>query len=402
MSDAEVHIAAWEAAGLIDAPLAARLRAGAAGPVSGEAAPAVTALASPGAGSASPFFGPSITIGEFFAYLGAAFVLGGWLALIAELSSTSHPTEILVGALAASAIAMFGLGLFLARGDRRRHRAAGIAFLSTIVLAAGAAAYLVQIDALRNTLSDQAASVVIAAVTALVAGGLRRVLPAVAPQVGLVLSIVGLGGAMLSWVSSIVYPTDLGSAGGYTTQIGPQAAEPVGLILAAAAWWLMMAFGLGLLALYEARREAIDAGARYRAASTRFLAGLVAVLGAASELTSSGSLGGDQFGRLIEPWMADLAILAIAAVLLERAFRRGSTAFVLPAAIGLILAMTDFNFSYLAQSRSIGLLIEGGILLAVGFVGTRLRRRLGRSGAGPTAAVPNTPPAMPVATIEDQ
>jgi len=100
--------------------------------------------------------------------------------------------------------------------------------------------------------------------------------------------------------------------------------------------------------------------------------------------------------------MADLALLAIAAVLLERAFRRGSTAFVLPAAIGLILAMTDFNFSYLAQSRSIGLLIEGGILLAVGFVGTRLRRRLGRSGAGPTAPVPNTPPAMPVATIEDQ
>ena len=100
------------------------------------------------------------------------------------------------------------------------------------------------------------------------------------------------------------------------------------------------------------------------------------MLGAASELTASGSLGGDEYGRLIEPWMADLAILAIAAVLLERAFRRDSTAFVLPAAIGLILAMTDFNFSYLAQSRSIGLLIEGGILLAVGFVGTRIRRRL--------------------------
>lgn len=126
----------------------------------------------------------------------------------------------------------------------------------------------------------------------------------------------------------------------------------------------------------------------------------MAVLGAAGELTSSGSLGGDQYGRLIEPWLADLALLAIAAVLLERAFRRDSTAFVLPAAIGLILAMTDFNFTYLAQTRSIGLLIEGGILLAVGFVGSRIRRRFGRSSPRPPGPTPSLPQS-PVGTIED-
>lgn len=200
MSDPEVHIATWESAGLIDAPLAARLRA-----TIPEPAPAQLS-----GGSAGSFFGPSITIGELFAYLGAAFVLGGWLAFIAELSSTSHPTEILAGSLAASALAMFGFGLFLARGDRRRHRAAGVAFLATIVLATGSAAYVVQTDALRNTLQDQAPGVLIALVAVLVAAGLRRVLPAVTTQVGLLLSLTSLWAAVLGWVQSIVYPSDFG------------------------------------------------------------------------------------------------------------------------------------------------------------------------------------------------
>jgi hypothetical protein len=392
MADAEVHIAALEAAGLIDGPLAARLREAAAG-ADGSTPPSI--------GAAGSFFGPSITVGELFAYLGAAFVFGGWIAFIGNLSMTSHPTEILTGALALSALVTFGIGLLLARGDRRRRRGAGIAFLATTFLAAGSAAYLVQMDFLRNTLQDQAPGVLIAVVAVVVAAGLRRVLPAVATQVGLVLSLAGLGGAILSWVQSIVYPTNFGSGGGYTTNPAPTPAEPVGLVVAAAAWWLLLAFGFGLLALFEARHETSDQAAGHRAAATRFLAGIVAVGGAASELTASGSLGGDQYGRLIEPWIADLALLAIAAVLLERAFRRDSTAFMLPAAIGLILAMTDFNFSYLAQSTYVGLLIEGAILLMVGFIGSRLRGRLRGAGRIPTSDVPDPPAEPQVATIQD-
>ena len=409
MADPEVHIAAWEAAGLIDAPLAARLRAAGTSTAlasSGEATPSqaspeLSETGSSGSGAAGSFFGPSITVGELFAYLGAAFVFGGWIAFIANLSTTSHPTEILTGALALSALVTFGLGLVLARGDSRRRRAAGVAFLATTILAAGSAAYLVQMDFLRNTLQDQAPGILIAAVTVVVAALLRRVLPAVATQVGLVLSLAGLGGAILSWVQSIVYPTDFGSGGAYTTNPVPQPSEPVGLIVAAAAWWLLLAFGLGLLGLFEARHEARDPAAGRRAATTRFLAGLVAVVGTAIELTANGSLGGDQYGRLIEPWIGDLALVAIAAVLLERAFRRDSTAFVLPAAIGLILAMTDFNFSYLAQSTYVGLLIEGVILLGVGFVGSRLRRRIGRSGPAAASNVADPPLEPPVATIQD-
>jgi len=392
MADAEVHIAALEAAGLIDAPLAARLREAAAG-ADGSRPSSV--------GAAGSFFGPSITVGELFAYLGAAFVFGGWIAFIANLSTTSHPTEILTGALALSALVTFGLGLLLARGDSRRRRGAGVVFLATTILAAGSAAYLVQMDFLRNTLQDQAPGVLIAVVAVVVAAALRRVLPAVATQIGLVLSLAELGAAILSWVQSIVYPTDFGSGGGFTTNPAPTPAEPVGLIVAAAAWWLLLAFGLGLLALFEARHEATDPAAGRRAATTRFLAGLVAVAGAASALTTSGSLGGDQYGRLIEPWIADLALLAIAAVLLERAFRRDSTAFILPAAIGLILAMTDFNFSYLAQSTYVGLLIEGAILLLVGFIGSRLRGRLRGASRIPAIDVPDPPAEPPVATIPD-
>ena len=120
---------------------------------------------------------------------------------------------------------------------------------------------------------------------------------------------------------------------------------------------------------------------------TRFWAGLVAVVGLASALTQTGNLGDDRYGRVLEPWIADVAILALAAILTERAFRRGSNAFILAAAIGLIIALTDFNFSYLSESTDVGLLIEGGILLAVGFTGDRLRRRLDHAGGVPPAPV---------------
>ena len=51
---------------------------------------------------------------------------------------------------------MFGLGVLLLRGDRRRRRGAGVAFLVTTFLAAGSAGYFVQLDFLRNALPDQA------------------------------------------------------------------------------------------------------------------------------------------------------------------------------------------------------------------------------------------------------
>ena len=67
MSDPEVHIVAWEAAGLIDAPLAARLRAASAASAATAGRPAAgpaPGIVSPA--SAGPVFGPIVTIGEVF------------------------------------------------------------------------------------------------------------------------------------------------------------------------------------------------------------------------------------------------------------------------------------------------------------------------------------------------
>jgi hypothetical protein len=83
--------------------------------------------------------------------------------------------------------------------------------------------------------------------------------------------------------------------------------------------------------------------------------------------------------------VADLAILVLALVLIQRAFRRDDSAFVYPAALAMIIALTDFNVSYLGGATEVGLLVEGLILLAVGFGAQRIRRMIGGPGSPPVA-----------------
>lgn len=388
MSEPIVHINAWEAAGLIDAPLAERLRQAVAG-TSGEMAlpvPEAGMAVADGTGknptSAGSFFGPSVTIGEMFGYLGAAFLVGAWIAFLGNVAQPGNANReaILTGGLTLAALVLFGLGVFLAGGDGRRRRGAGIVFVMTTTLAAGAAAFFVQLDFLINRLQGQAPGILITIVAVAVAASLRRLLPAVTTQFGLIAALAGLAGAILAWFQELVYPVSSFGAPTLTPTFGPP--EPVGLLLAAAAWWLLVGLGLGILGMVEARHAQADPAAARRAAITRFWAGLVTVAGVASALTQTGSTGGGSYGRLLEPRIADLAILGLAAVLVGLAFRRDSSAFILSGAIGLIVGLTDFNFSYLAQSTYVGLLIEGAILLAVGFAGNRLRRRFDRSRGG--------------------
>ena len=88
-----------------------------------------------------------------------------------------------------------------------------------------------------------------------------------------------------------------------------------------------------------------------------------------------------EYGRVVEPWIGDLALLVLSAILVERAFRRDATSFIYAAALGLMIALTDFNLTYLSGSTEVALLIEGLILLAVGVIADRLRRRIGRGDA---------------------
>ena len=140
---------------------------------------------------------------------------------------------------------------------------------------------------------------------------------------------------------------------------------------------------IGLIGLYEARpaRRGDPAAAR-RAAISRFWAGVVAVVGLAMAMNRSAPASDGDYERVITPWVGQLSILILCAILLERAFRRDATAYVYAAALGLIIALSDFNFTYLSDTTEVGLVIEGAILLGVGFAADRLRRRIGPQEAG--------------------
>jgi hypothetical protein len=233
--------------------------------------------------AAGSYFGPRVEIGEVFAYLVTTLLLGAWIVFLGRAADGAADREaILTGGLTLAALALFGLGSFLASGNRRRRRGAGIAFLAATTMAAGAAAFLVQLDFLRNTLQEEAPGVLIAVVAVIVAVSLRAVLPAVITQLGLLVALTGLAGAVLAWFQNLVYPFRV--HGGYVLNPVPRPPYPVGLVLAAGIWWLLVALGLGLLGRVEAHHPDADGAGLRRAAIARFWAILVAVIGLADAL----------------------------------------------------------------------------------------------------------------------
>lgn len=420
MSDIDERIAAWEAAGLIDRATADRLRAAealptasgapaagvpAAGVLAAESAPGAAAAGPPppaGPSSATAWFGPGVAIPEVFGYLGAAFLLAGWSAFVVRIAG-DRPVIVGAGSLFA-AVVLVALGAWLRTGDARRSRAAGVAFVVAVGFVGGGFATLatyVDIDGPLVAVVGTAWAVAAAVL-------LRAFHPSVLTQAGLLAALTSLAGAILVWVELRIVPpltfTDDGLAirGG-----GP---DPALLSVATAAWWLAVAVAIGLIGLRELR--AADRGnvaAGRRASLTRFWAGLVAVLGLASALTRSDYDATGEFRRAIPPWVGDIALLAVSAVLVERAFRRDTTAYVYPAALGLILALSDVNVSYLSSGTEVALLIEGVILLGVGLAADRLRRRIGapvRAAQAPPTGPPSTtagstaPAAAPASPAE--
>jgi hypothetical protein len=377
------RIAAWQADGLIDAATADRLRAAEAETAISPAKHAARTRTSGGA--ASSFFGPAPTIVEAFIYLGASFFVGAWSAFLARIAGESLDRSAIMTAGSALAVAvLFGLGLVLRKGDARRRRGAGIAFLAATIGAAFAAEFLGQV--LHWESRPIAAVVDAGAAVALAIVG-RRVLPAVMTQVALLGALTGLAVAVFKWLEPVE------NLAVCCENYVPPLADPIRLVLVPAIGWLIVALGLGLLGLAEAR-SATEPAAR-RATVTRFWAGLLGVIGVATAVFRQGYLGQDRYGRIIEPWLAEVVLFVLAAILLERALRRDSAAFVVAGAIALVAALTDFNFTYLSSSTDIGLLIEGAILLAVGFGADRLRRRLGRGSIepAPTIEAAALPPA---------
>ena len=396
MSDAGAHIAAWEAAGLIDEATADRLRVTEAvtgPPISAPSEPiadgAATTIAAVTAtrprSAASAMFGPSVTIPEVFGYLGGAFLVAAWSSFMGRTAAGSGDAEVVLGVMALIAAgALAGLGLALRGRDERASRAAGVAFLlATSYVAAAAVSF-----SAGAGIEWPVLGVVSSAVALVVAIVLRTVHPAVLTQLGVLAWLTTLAGSVLAWIQDAFFTQGFSDTTGLPTTSGP---DPIILVIGSAVWWLAVAVAIALVGLREARlgdRNG-DPAALRRAAVSRFWAGLTAVVGLSTAVTRSAFSDGE-YGRVLEPWVGVVALLVLSAVLVERAFRRDATSFIYAAALGLIVALTDFNLSYLSDSTEVALLIEGIILLGVGVAADRLRRRVGQPGA-------ESPPLQPPA-----
>jgi len=378
MSDAGVHIAAWQSAGLIDGETADRLRG--AEPVvagSGEHHPDRQGPRAPGQAGSSTWFGPAVAIAEVFGYLGIAFLVAAWFATIERSASTAANPEVVRGIGAGiAAIAFVALGLNLRSGDDRRRRAAGVALVMAVAAAGGAAGAFADGAGIEWPLVG-----VIGSAGALVtAVALRLRHPAVLTQFGLLATLTALWTVLLAWFEETLFPGP-----NFTESLDPSASigtgpDPIVLVIASGAWWLASAVVIGLIGLREARSAGPgrEIGAARRAGISRLWAGFVAITGLTMAVTRTDFLAGDEYGRVLEPWIGDVLLLVVSAILIERAFRREAAAFIYPAALGLILALSDFNFSYLSDNTESGLLVEGVILLLAGLAADRLRRRVGR------------------------
>ena len=380
MSDVVLErIAGWETAGLIDAATAERLRAAelASGP-DVEPAPAASR------GSvASSFFGPAVSIVEVFSYLGAAFVLAAWGVLVGRLSNDvggSSRDWILVAGAAVPAVIFFLIGIALNGRSPRLGRAAGVAFVTSVALVWFGVTLNVQIIA-----NGTIAAVAGAGAALIAAAAYRWLHPSILTEIALLATITGLVASSLVYLDEVVSPATQDPFGG--TFDNPTIVE----VTIASLVWIGTAIVIGLIALAESRSPGAEAARR--ASLARLWAGITAVAGVASALSQT--VYGD-FGdrRVVEPWIADVIVLVISGVLLERAFRRGAGAYVLAAAFGVVLALTDFNFAYFAQASGteVALLVEGLLLIAIAFAAERISRRVGASPSDDDTGDPEPPP----------
>lgn len=410
MADERVigRIEAWEAAGLIDADTANRLRAAEAAEM-GEVAPPEPRPVPDGGGrsAAATFFGPMVSIGEVFGYVGAGFLLAAWHAIVSTYVNDasvadgfeSQPDAFLrTLQLAVPAIILAILGFVGSRRSEREQRAAGVAFGVAVVHAGFAT--LAALQGQATPPSGEVVAVVATAVAAVAAAIFRVVHGSVLTQVGLLGSLAALSTALLAWLNVTLFPTD---------ELLPLSAPPDSgaaqlRVILTLAWWIGWTVAFGLLALREARAaaqpdapagEAARAGRRLTV--TRFVAGLTAVLGTWSAISQSTFDASGTFGRVVPVALGDLLILVVAAVLVWLAFRREATAYIYPAAIGVIVALTDLNSQTIGEERGVGvaLFVEGVILLGGGILADRLRRRLAPRAGGPPG--PGAGPVDPVA-----
>ena len=344
----------WRAAGLIDDPTAERLRSAEAdepggGPVREAAAASATGLP----GAIGSMFGPT-PIAELFAYLGARFVIVAWHVLVASWRQPVYDSGLdgpavdylriaLEWGLPAVALAVAGW-LLLGRDDRSR-RATGVAFAVATLHVYGGVGQAFQGG-------DYLLAAVAASVASVAAAILFRVRqPGMVTQLVLLVTIVSLSTSALASVGHALFgELDYGFDGTLVN------GNLVTRQLLQLAWWLGTAVLLGLVARREiaaaravAFEPVVGVAAARRAALTQFAAGLTAVGGTATAVLAGG------FADQGLPTIAgDGVVLVVGAVLLVFAARTASIYLYPMAALGIIIALTSLNATYVAQQTGIG------------------------------------------------
>lgn len=355
------RIGAWQAAGIIDADMAERLRAA-------EATAAVEApvlpVPSSGLGSWLRF---SVT--DLFAYLGVGFLLAAYYWGVSKVvgATWEDGTGWAMGVGIAAAV-------FLVVGYLGRERDDLVGRAAGPLLLVGGFQIFFAVTFLFVDIPSAALLTTVAATLVWVGAAMlaRRALASLPTQVGLLAAIVSLAWAVSGWVGPILFGTpEYRNVAGYVA--GPNAARAVAFI----AWMLATAAAVGFIAEGEAHGSQADAGAGRRASLSRFWAGMTAVIG-----TSMGMIGlyrGFQ-ERELPSFIGVGILLAVSGLLVVLALRRNATSYLIPAGLGVVIGLTDLNGQYVAADLGLGpaLLLEGVALLGVGYGTELMRRRLAR------------------------
>jgi hypothetical protein len=353
------RIAAWQAAGLIDAATAERLRAAEATTEASAPAPraGVGWLAGHGGLSAA----------EFFGYLGGAFVLAAYYWIVAQNAQGegSHAIGIAAGIAAAGFLAV---GYALRKGTGGRARATG-----ALLLVGGLQAWWSILQLLDTFVSDSELRRVVASLLwlgiAVLAG---RAAVGLATRAGALVassaSAWTAAGLLGTWMFPPVPSGDEFQARG---------ARPLEALLLFV-WFALVGAALGWFAEREAAGSEEDPSHWRRVTLTRSWAAMTVIVGGSAAIFgwALGPGGG------LEALIGAPLLLAACGAIAFLALRIGSFAYLLPVGLGVFIALTDLNRTYVVDSTGLGpaLLLEGLALIAVGWGLELLRRRLAARG----------------------
>lgn len=378
------RIGEWEAAGLIDATTAARLREAEA-QAAGRAAEADDT-----GGHAEPAIGRQygITAVELFIYLGAGFVLGAWYALVASTIPSGEDWAAWIGAAGLMAALALGLaGVAMSRRDARFRRAAGVSLLAALPNL-GIGLFLLAGSLRPEEYWEAPANALVASLVTLAAAfAARRVLPALTTQLGLAVAAAAAGLYGMLWLDVTLFPRLMTE---YEQAPLDASAAFVRVLLSLAWWW---AVGLGMAVLLVVLDPQPRTTGRTRLG--RIAVGTTVVLGTAwavamrHDWNAGAGLAGEP---VLEPVLGAAILLAVSGVFLLLAMRRADVGYLWPGGLGVFISLTWLNAEYLAVESGLwlALLTEGVVLFGVALGVNRLGRRL-RSvdkGVGPEAPSP--------------